>query len=177
MAHKSTKRMYKKKLQAQIKNSKSKKKKNEIQAKIVTLESVHPTQPRCAYFGEEIQMDASKHIWFGKQKAYLHAAIDDSTGKIVGAYFDTEETLYGYYCVTHQMLKKYGIPCKIKVDRRTVFEYKKKGIVSDENDTFTQYSYAAKQLGIAIEASSVPEFKARIERLFRNSTTQIKCVA
>lgn len=177
MAHKSTKRTYKRKLQSQIKNSKSKKEKAKIQAKIVTLENAHPTQPRCAYFGEEIQMDASKHVWFGKQKAYLHAAIDDSTGKVVGAYFDTEETLHGYYSITYQMLKKYGIPCKIKVDRRTVFEYKKKGIVSDENDTFTQYSYAAKQLGIAIEASSVPEFKARIERLFRNPTTQIKCVA
>lgn len=175
-AHKSTKRMYKRKLQAQVKSTTSKKKKAEIQAKIVTLESAHPTQPRCAYFGEEIQMDASKHIWFGKQKAYLHAAIDDSTGKVVGAFFDTEETLHGYYSVTYQMLKKYGIPCKIKVDRRTVFEYKKKGIVSDENDTFTQYSYAAKQLGIAIEASSIPEFKARIERLFRNTTAQIKCV-
>lgn len=176
-SHKRTKREFKKKLQELAKNSKSKKKKDEIQAKIVAIEDAHPTQPRCSYFGEEIQMDASKHLWFGKQKAYLHAAIDDSTGKVVGAYFDTEETLNGYYSVTHQMLTNYGIPCKIKVDRRTVFEYKKKGIISDENDTFTQYSYAAKQLGIAIEASSVPEFKARIERLFRNSTAQIKCVA
>lgn len=48
-------------------------------------------------------------------------------------------------------MKKYDIPCKIKVDRRTVFEYEKKGIVSDEIDTFTQYSYAYKQLWIAIE--------------------------
>ncbi len=177
MAHKSTKKAYRRKLQSQIQNTRSKRKKAEIQAKIVTLENAHPTQPRCAYFGEEVQMDASKHVWFGKQKAYLHAVIDDSTGKVLGAYFDTEETLHGYYSITYQMLKNYGIPCKIKVDRRTVFEYKKKGVISDENDTFTQYSYAAKQLGIAIEASSVPEFKARIERLFRNTTTQIKCVA
>lgn len=177
MAHKKTKRNLKRNLQEQVRNSKSQKQKAEIQAKIISIENAHPIQPRCAYFGEEIQMDASKHLWFGKQKAFLHAAIDDSTGKVLGAYFDTEETLYGYYSITYQMLKNYGIPCKIKVDRITVFEYKKKGIISDENDTFTQYSYAAKQLGIAIEASSVPEFKARVERLFRNTTTQIKCVA
>ena len=176
-AHKKTKRDLKKKLQELANNSKSKKKKAEIQAKLVAIEDSHPTQSRCSYFGEEIQMDASKHFWFGKHKAYLHAAIDDSSGRIVGAYFDTEETLNGYYAVTHQMLTNYGIPYKIKVDRRTVFEYKKKGIISDENDTFTQYSYAAKQLGISIEASSVPEFKARIERLFRYTTKQIKCVA
>lgn len=59
------------------------------------------------FFGEEIQMDASHHIWFGKQKAFLHAAIDDSTGKIVGAYFDSQETLRGYYTITKQMLENY----------------------------------------------------------------------
>ena len=55
----------------------------------------------------------------------------------------------------------------IKTDRRTVFEYKKKNSPSDEDDTFTQYSYACSQLGIAIETSSTPEFKPRVERLFQ----------
>lgn len=165
-SHKSTKRAVKQKLKEQLKNTKAKKEITKIQSKIVEIENAHPTLPRCAFFGEEIQMDASQHCWFGKQKAQLHAAIDDSTGMIVGAYFDTQETLNGYYNITSQMLHKFGIPYKIKTDNRTVFEYKKKGIISDENDTFTQYSYAAKQLGINIETSSTPEFKARIERLF-----------
>ena len=111
-------------------------------------------------------MDASQHIWFGNKKTFLHAVIDDSTCKVLGAFFDSQETLNGYYAITKQMLENYGILYKIKVDRRTVFEYKKKGIISDENDTFTQYSYAAKQLVISIESSIVLEFKARIERLF-----------
>ena len=165
-SHKRTKRIIKKKLQSLSKKSNSKKEQLKLQAKIVSIDNAHPTQPRCAFFGEEVQMDASQHIWFGKDKAFLHAAIDDSTGKVLGAYFDYQETLNGYYTITKQMLETYGIPYKIKVDKRTVFEYKRKGIISDENDTFTQYSYAAKQLGIAIDASSVPEFKARIERLF-----------
>ena len=62
-------------------------------------------------------MDASLHIWFGKEKCTLHAAIDDSTGKVVGAYFDKQETLKGYYQVTKQMLETYGIPHKIKTDK------------------------------------------------------------
>ncbi|MGL6063915.1 MAG: hypothetical protein ACRC0S_02405 [Fusobacteriaceae bacterium] len=57
----------------------------------------HPRLPRAKYFGELIQMDASFEFWFGKEKSYLHIAIDDSTGMIVGAYFDTQETLKGYY--------------------------------------------------------------------------------
>lgn len=60
----------------------------------------------------------------------------------------------------------FGISYKIKTDWRTVFEYIKKNSPSDEDDTFTQYSYACPQLGIAIETSSTSEFKPRIERLF-----------
>ena len=165
-AHKCTRKAVKKEL---IKLQKKQTKKTEIKAiqnKIVEVENAHPRQPRCVYFGEEIQMDASLHIWFGKEKCTLHAAIDDSTGKVVGAYFDKQETLKGYYQVTKQMLETYGIAHKIKTDKRTVFTYKKKSTHPIETDTFTQYSYAAKQLGILIETSSVPEFKPRIERLF-----------
>lgn len=64
------------------------------------------------------------------------------------------------------MLKTYGIPHKIKTNNRTIFAYKNKSTHPIETDTFTQYSYAAKQLGILIETSSVPEFKSIIERLF-----------
>ena len=39
-----------------------------------------------------IQMDASVYTWFADVKVYLHLAVDDSTGSIVGAYFAPEET-------------------------------------------------------------------------------------
>ena len=112
-------------------------------------------------------MDACIHHWFGKEKTALHAAIDDATGQVVGLYFDKQETLNGYYNITHQILSKYGIPYLIKTDKQTVFEYKKKAPSKVEEDTFTQYAYACKQLGIHIETSSVPEFKPRVERLFQ----------
>ena len=73
-----------------------------------------------------IQMDASSHLWFGEEKTYLHAAIDDATGTVVAAYFDKQETLNGYYNLFHQILTNYGIPYMFYTDRRTVFEYKKK---------------------------------------------------
>ena len=132
--------------------------------------TVHPRRPRCAYFGEMIQMDASPHLWFGDRITHLHLAIDDSTGMIVGAYFDSQETLNAYYQVTYQILTTYGIPAKFFTDRRTVFEYKRKNASSDEEDTFTQFSYACHQLGIELECSSVPQAKGRVERL--NQTLQ-----
>lgn len=165
-SHKKTKRRVKKQLEELRDNSSSKREIEKIQANIVALEDAHPSQPRSAYFGEELQLDASIHLWFGNSKTALHAAIDDSTSQVVGAYFDYEETLHGYYKITEQFLKNYGIPFMIKTDKRTVFEYKKKSSTSDENDTFTQYSYACSQLGITIETSSVPQFKPRVERLF-----------
>ena len=164
--HKSTKRKFRKKLENEIKTAK-KKEQEQLKAKLVLAEDAHPRQPRCQYFGEELQMDACIHPWFGKEKTALHAAIDDSTGQVVGLYFDKQETLNGYYNITHQILSKYGIPYLIKTDKRTVFEYKKKASSKVEEDTFTQYAYACKQLGIHIETSSVPEFKPRVERLFQ----------
>ena len=167
MTHKSTRKRIRKQLlkeQQQVKNNTEK---ANIQAKIVAVEDAHPRQPRCQYFGEELQMDACIHLWFGKTKTALHAAIDDATDQVVGLYFDKEETLNGYYNITHQILTKYGIPYLIKTDKRTVFEYKKKASSKVEEDTFTQYAYACKQLGIHIETSSVPEFKPRVERLFQ----------
>jgi transposase len=165
--HKCTKKRLKKQLILEQRRAKTKSERSNIQEKMVSLEDAHPRQPRCQYFGEELQMDACIHLWFGNIKTALHAAIDDATGNIVGLYFDNQETLNGYYHTTHQILNKYGIPYKIKTDKRTVFEYKKKASSLVEEDTFTQYAYACKQLGIQIETSSVPEFKPRIERLFQ----------
>ena len=167
-SRKVTKKNIKKKLLAEKEKAKSKKEKSKIQSNIVAVEDTHPRQPRCIYFGEEIQTDACIHLWFGNTKTALHAAIDDSTGHVVAAYFDKQETLNGYYNIYYQILTNYGIPYLFKTDKRTVFEYNKKGTTLDEDNTFTQFAYACHQLGTNIETSSVPEFKPRIERLFES---------
>lgn len=167
-ARKITRKNLKKKLLAEKEKVKSKKDFAKLQSAIVAVEDAHPRQPRCIYFGEEIQTDACIHLWFGNSKTALHAAIDDSTGYVVAAYFDNQETLNGYYNIYYQILTQYGIPYLFKTDKRTVFEYNKKGTTSDEDNTFTQFAYACSQLGTSIETSSVPEFKPRIERLFES---------
>ena len=105
--------------------SSSKKVSQAIQANLIALEDAHSRRPKCAYFGELLQMDASSHLWFGNTVTSLHI-VDDATGRITGAYFDKEETLDGYYHVFHQILTTYGIPYKFFTDRRTVFTYKQK---------------------------------------------------
>lgn len=156
-----------KRLRQQQKQTKSKKEIDQIQSAIVDIENAHSRRPRCAYFGEMIQMDASLHLWFGEKSSQLHIAIDDSTGCIVGAYFDAQETLNGYYHVFHQILTTYGIPAMFYTDRRTVFEYKQSRSTKVEEDTFTQFSYACRQLGIDIKTTSIPQAKGRVERAFQ----------
>ena len=89
-ARKITKKNLKKKLLAEKEKTKSKKEISKIQSAIVAIEDAHPRQPRCIYFGEEIQADACIHLWFSNIKTALHAAIDDSTGHVVAAYFDNQ---------------------------------------------------------------------------------------
>lgn len=153
--------------------SSSKKEILQIQANLVAIEDAHSRRPKCAYFGELQQMDASPYLWFGDIVTSLHIAVDDATGTITGAYFDKEETLNGYYHVFHQILTTYGIPYKFFTDRRTVFTYRQKNSPSTDEDTYTQFAYACKQLGVDLESSSVPQAKGRVERMFQTLQSRL----
>ena len=173
-AQRITKRTLKKKLKDQLKDS-TKKQAIEINnsIKILSHPDVHPRKPRAKYFGEQIQMDASDHYWIGTEKFHLHTAMDNHSGIIVGAYFDRQETIKGYFNVLKQILEGYGIPALFFTDKRTIFEYKK--APSKKEDTYTQFSYAAHQLGIEMKSSSVPQAKGMIERSY--NTLQSRLVA
>ena len=169
-ATKAKRKRLKKQLKIQKASAKNQKEQSSIQANLVSIENAHSRRPRCAYFGELQQMDASSYEWIPGQIWHLHLAVDDATGTVTGAWFDTQETLNGYYHVFEQILTDYGIPYKFLTDKRTVFTYKKKDALSDDKDTYTQFAYACKQLGIELESSSIPQAKGRIERL--NQTLQ-----
>ena len=172
-AKRATKKNVKKQLLELKKGTLSKKEISKIHNTIIAIEDAHPRRPRSAYAGEMLQTDASLHLWFGEGKSQLHIAVDDATGTIVGAYFDYQETLNGYYNILHQILINYGIPYMFFTDRRTVFEYKQKKSPSIEEDTFTQFGYACNQLGIDIKTSSVAQAKGRVERMFQTLQSRL----
>jgi hypothetical protein len=146
---------------------------NEIVNHQIALEDSHPRRERAKYFGELLQMDASNHIWFGNIKTHLHLAIDDATGAIVGAYFQNEETLFGYYSLFKQTLENYGIPAKFLTDNRTVFNYNSNGQSSSERDVLTQFGYACKTLGVALDTTSIAQAKGRVERVFETLQSRL----
>ncbi|WP_459076801.1 ISNCY family transposase [Herbivorax alkaliphila] len=173
-AHKSTKKRFKKLLKDMQKQpGLNKTETKKINSSLVEIENSHPRRPRAAYYGELVQMDASVHLWFGDSKTNLHIAVDDCTGKILGASFDKQETLNGYYNILNQILINHGIPYKFLTDKRTVFEYNNKKNASLEDDTFTQFGYACKQLGIEIQCTSVAQAKGRVERIFETLQSRL----
>ena len=93
---------------------------------------------------------------------------------ILGARFEKEETLTGYYHVLNQILTNYGIPYMFFTDNRTVFNYNKENRKKDEHDVLTQFGYACKTSGISIQTSSVSQAKGMIERA--NQTFQGRLV-
>lgn len=178
-ARKKTKREFKKKQlleQKKINNAISDEQINSIVNHEIALENSHPRGEKPKYFGEVIEQDGSIHLWFGGIKSCLHLAIDKATSTIVGAWFDYQETLNGYYHVLYQILTKYGIPYKFFTDNRTVFNYMSlnPNKRTSDKDVLTQYGYACKQLGIELETSSVSQSKGLIERT--NGTFQGRLV-
>lgn len=171
-AKRKTKKALKAALKKQLHTTSSQKEADELDQTIESIDQsmAHPRKERSKYIGELLQMDASEFFWIPAMKWHLHIAVDDATGAIHGAYFDEQETLNGYYHVLHQILSHHGIPFCFKTDRRTVFEYKRKCTLMDEDDTFTQFAYACKQLGITIKTTSVAQAKGRVERM--NQTLQ-----
>ena len=178
-ARKKTKREFKKKQlldEKKINNAMSDEQINNIINHEIALEDSHPRGEKPKYFGEVIEQDGSIHMWFGGIKTCLHLAIDKATSTIVGAWFDTQETLNGYYHVFYQILTKYGIPYKFLTDNRTVFNYMSLNPDkrTSDKDVLTQYGYACKQLGVELETSSVSQAKGLIERT--NGTFQGRLV-
>lgn len=143
----------------------------------IALEDSHPRGEKPKNFGEIIEMDGSIHLWFGNKKACLHLSVDKATNTILGAYFDYQETLNGYYHVFYQILKNYGIPYKFLTDNRTVFNYLSlnKDKRTCDKDVLTQFGYACKQLGVSLETTSVSQAKGLIER--DNGTFQDRLVS
>ena len=179
-ARKKTKREFKKKQlleEKRINNVMSDEQIDYIVNHEIALKDSHPRGEKPKYFGEIIEQDGSIHEWFGGFKTCLHLAIDKATSTIVGAYFDKQETLNGYYNVFYQILTNYGIPYKFLTDNRTIFNYMSLNPDkrTSDKDVLTQYGYACRQLGIELETTSVSQAKGLIERT--NGTFQGRLVS
>lgn len=111
-------------------------------------------------FGQEIQMDAAFWIWF---ESTLHLAVDKATKKVLSGYFDYEETTNAYLIVLLNMIINFGIPTKIKTDKRNSFSVNN-ARSSKSKLNVTQFGRICEDLGIELICNSNPLFKPNAER-------------
>ena len=114
-------------------------------------------------FGQEIQMDAAFWIWFGTEESTLHLAVDKATKKVLSGYFDYEETTNAYLIVLLNMIINFGIPTKIKTDKRNSFSVNN-ARSSKSKLNVTQFGRICEDLGIELICNSNPLFKPNAER-------------
>lgn len=124
-------------------------------------------------FGQEIQMDAAFAMWYGNKARALHLAVDKATKKVLHGWFDVQETTRGYYIMLMNIIIKYGIPKKIKTDKRGTFSINNVKVQSKLNTT--QFGRICKELEITLKSSSDPLFKPNVER--ENKTFKGRLIA
>ena len=124
-------------------------------------------------FGQEVQMDAAFAMWYGKEVRALHLAVDKATKKVLYGWFDVHETTKAYCIMLMNIILNYGIPKKIKTDKRGTFSLNNVRIKSDLNTT--QFGRICKELEISLKSSSDPLFKPNVER--ENKTFKGRLIA
>jgi hypothetical protein len=115
-----------------------------------------------------VQLDGSRHDWLGERgpRLTLLAAIDDATGRVVGATFRDEEDTAGYLELLRDIVRANGIPAAIYRDRHGAFEptQRARGQTAEERRLATQVGAALARLGIRSIAAGSAQAKGRIER-------------
>jgi transposase len=128
---------------------------------------------RYAQEGMLLQIDGSRHQWLGAEGPWLSllVAVDDATGKVVGALFREQEDAQGYFLLLQQIVKRHGRPLALYHDGHGVF-------VRNDHHPWslreqlaggkepTQFGRLLAELGIASITAHSPQAKGRVERLF-----------
>lgn len=114
-------------------------------------------------FGEKVQMDAAFWIWFGTEETALHLAVDKATKKVLSGYFDYEETTSAYLIVLMNVIINFGMPQRIKTDKRNSFSINN-ARSSKSKLNVTQFGRICEDLEIELLCNSNPLFKPNAER-------------
>lgn len=122
--------------------------------------------------GMLLQTDGSPHDWLQGRgpKLCLIGAIDDATGEVVYAHFQSAETTAGYIRMLRAITYSHGIPLALYHDRHSIFQVTDHQITLDEQlagkSPQTQLGRILEELGINSISANSPQAKGRVERLW-----------
>lgn len=127
-------------------------------------------RPRLAAEGALLQLDGSRHDWLEGRGPWLTliGAIDDATGRVVGALFRDQEDAAGYFEVLRVCIDACGLPGAIYRDGHPAFAptNPRRTDRADEDSALSQVGRALVELDIASILAGSPQAKGRIERLW-----------
>lgn len=134
----------------------------------------HAWRERKEYFGQLEQFDGSYHIWFEDrltdeygnfQEVCLLASIDDATGRITHAKFDSNESVAAVFAFWKDYVETLGKPLGIYLDKYSTYKINHKN-AQDNSELLTQFEKSMKLLSIEVITANSPQAKGRVERLF-----------
>ena len=133
----------------------------------------HRPRDRRTQAGMLWQTDATPYEWLDEEtgKFALHAAIDDATGIVVGAFFMEHECALGYSRTLQEGIRRYGIPLALYSDKHTIFRSPKEKLTIEqeldgEQVPLSNLGKALAELGIRHIKANTPQAKGRVERLW-----------
>jgi transposase-like protein len=136
-----------------------------IENKLFSLKTKRPRKSykrrkRYRQEGLMVQIDGSPHRWITRHEPIcLTAAIDDATGKILGAKFTKTETTFAAMDVVEQILKRDGAFQMLYSDKAGIYG-------GGKRQGYSNMDRAMKELGIVCIQANSPQAKGRVERLF-----------
>ena len=121
--------------------------------------------------GMMLQVDGSPHDWLQGRgpRLCLIGAIDDATGKVIGAFFAQAESSWGYLRLFCEVFQRHGLPQSIYSDRHSVFWTDREPTLDEQlinKRPLTEVGRALDELGITLILAGSPQAKGRIERLW-----------
>jgi len=126
---------------------------------------------RRASEGMMLQVDGSPHDWLQGRgpPLCLIGAIDDATGKVMGALFVGAESSWAYFKLFSEIFREHGLPQSIYTDCHSVFWTDREPTLDEQlinKKPTTEVGRGLEQLGVTLILAHSPQAKGRIERLW-----------
>ena len=99
----------------------------------------------------------------------LIGAIDDATSKVMGAFFASAESSWGYFHLFCEIFKHHGVSQSIYTDCHSVFWTDREPTLEEQlinKKPTTEVGRGLQQLGVTLILAHSPQAKGRIERLW-----------
>jgi len=126
---------------------------------------------RRASEGMMLQVDGSPHDWLQGRgpPLCLIGAIDDATGKVMGALFVRAESSWAYFKLFSEIFREHGLPQSIYTDCHSVFWTDREPTLEEQlinRKPTTEVGRGLENLGVTLILAHSPQAKGRIERLW-----------